>query len=178
MQSVEVFFIASGLLLLVLAYWLGTREKIEAEPGSVQTAPALSAENAAKLQVSLTELLNEIQTLSRDVTLDLEGKLSELKELLQLADKKREELSSEEVEDMEIREKPAERQAYETDSLDTSNPELQITVEDDEAPPLPPNRYQQIYQLADQGYSLDEIARAVEMGKGEIQLILSLRKKD
>ena len=179
MHSVEVLLIGAGVLLLVFAYWLGTREKVESESGpAMQAAPGLSPENATKLQASLTELLNEIQTLSRDVTIDLEQKLSELKELLQLADKKREELSSEKVGDMKKREKTAERQTNETISIDKPNPELEITVEDDDAPPLPSNRYQQIYQLADQGYSLDEIARAVQMGKGEIQLILSLRKKD
>ncbi len=178
MQSIEVVFIGAGILLLVVAYWLGTRIKVEVESApAMQAAPALSPENATKLQASVTELLNEIQTLSRDVTIDLEQKLLELKELLQLADMKREELSSEMVEDIEVREKTAERQTNKAVSTDRPSPELQITVEDDEAPSLP-NRYQQIYQLADQGYSLDEIARDVQMGKGEIQLILSLRTKD
>lgn len=179
MQSVEVLLIGAGVLLLVLAYWLGAREKVEQESAPpVQAAPALSPENSTKLQTSVTELLNEIQTLSRDVTIGLEQKLSELKELLQLADMKREELSSEMGGDMETGEKTAERQTTETAPIDTRNPELEITVEDDDASPLSSDRYQQIYQLSDQGYSLDEIARAVQMGKGEIQLILSLRKKN
>jgi hypothetical protein len=178
MQSIEVFLIAAGALLLVLAFWLGTREKIEAEPSPTpQPAPGLSPENAARLQASLTELLNEIQTLSRDITFDLEQKLSELKELLQLADRKSEELSSVNSGGRRMREQSAERQTSVESPPDTPDPELQVTVEDD-APTLPPNRYQQIYQLADQGFSLDEIARTVQMGKGEIQLILSLRKKD
>ena len=179
MQSAEIFLIAAGILLIVVAYWLGTREKPEATPSpAIERSSTLSPENAAQLQASLTELLNEIQTLSRDVTIDLEQKLSELKELLQLADRKREELISANSEDEQMHEEPAKRRADTINPVNTPDPELEVSVEDEDAPTMPSSRYQQIYQLADQGYSLDEIARAVQMGKGEIQLILSLRKKD
>jgi hypothetical protein len=179
MQFFEVFLIVVGAMLLALAAWLGKRRDEEEDRRAPrQIVSGLSGGNAVKLQTSLTELLNELHTLSRDMTVDLEQKLSELKELLQLADTKLEELSSANSRGRHMGNSPS-RQRTDGDSLPKQpHPELQITVEDDDAPPPPPNRYQQIYRMADEGFRLDDIARHVQMGKGEIQLILSLRKKD
>ncbi len=179
MRFFEIFFLVIGAGLLALAAWLGKRrDKEEDRRAPRQIVSGLSGGNAVKLQTSLTELLNELHTLSRDMTVDLEQKLSELKELLQLADTKLEELSSANSRGRYMGNSPA-RQRADGDSLPKpSEPELEITVEDNDAPSPPPNRYQQIYQMADEGFRLDDIARHVQMGKGEIQLILSLRKKD
>ncbi|MFH1860968.1 MAG: hypothetical protein ABH870_08190, partial [bacterium] len=37
--------------------------------------------------------------------------------------------------------------------------------------------YAQIYKMSDEGLSIDEIAQQTKMGKGEVRLILGLRKK-
>lgn len=169
----EFVFIAAGILFLLAVARMRTDESPTGK--SCQPLPAgseVSAEHAAKLQASLAELLHELQTLSQDVTGDLEQKLSELKELLQVADRKLEELSSQEQE----------QEGYYLEKLRaekerTARPELQITVEDADVPPLS-ERYKRIYRMADEGLSIDDIARRLEMGKGEIQLILSLRKKE
>ena len=39
-----------------------------------------------------------------------------------------------------------------------------------------PDRYEAIYRLADEGRTVEEIAQQLQMGKGEVQLILSLRR--
>lgn len=177
MQSIEILLILAGALLLVLSVYLERKHRAETTPPPPkQAAFGLTADNALKLQASLTELLRELQTLGQDVAVDLEGKLGELKELLHLADKKLEELS-------EAEDKCAPRQSEQpqkdkqTPLAMKPGPELQITVEDD-YPPQPTNRYREIYRMADEGLSIDEIARRAQLGKGEIQLILSLRKKD
>ena len=59
---------------------------------------------------------------------------------------------------------------------EVSPPEEEIeTVAEPAAPPV--GRYRKIYQMQDEGLPIDEIARSMSMGKGEIQLILSLREK-
>lgn len=179
MQFVEIFLIVVGALLLALAAWLEKRRsEAEGRRAPRQIVSGVSGGNAVKLQTSLTELLNELHTLSRDMTVDLEQKLSELKELLQLADTKLEELSSANSRGRHMGNSPARQRAEAESPPKPPEPELEVTVEDDNTAPPPPNRYQQIYQLADEGFRLDDIARHVQMGKGEIQLILSLRKKD
>ncbi len=177
MPLVEICLILIGALLLVLSVFFERKHgEIAAPPAPKQLNHSLTAENALKLQSSLTELLRELQTLGQDVTVDLEGKLVELKELLHLADKKLGELS--EAENKFAPPQPEEPQKdNQAPAAASPSPELQITVEDD-FPSATANRYQQIYQMADEGLSVDEIARRTQMGKGEIQLILSLRKKD
>jgi len=58
---------------------------------------------------------------------------------------------------------------------------LDVTVEDGGVRPIAASgpgsdRHAAIYGLADQGRTVEEIAQALDMGKGEVQLILSLRR--
>jgi len=179
MLFIEIFFIIAGIGLLCLAFWMGKQREPGGETRIQTPVPSTASINhALKLQNSLNELLHELQGLSQEITDDLEQKLSQLKDLLQLTDKRCEELSSAGHGNGGAAGKS---DARNKESLVIPHPpvsELQVTVEDDEAPPTPSARYREIYQLADEGLSLDEIARHVRMGKGEIQLILSLRRKD
>ncbi|RJP69876.1 MAG: DUF2802 domain-containing protein [Candidatus Abyssobacteria bacterium SURF_17] len=171
----EILFMAAGAALLALAAWLGKRqemERIRSEPR--QIVSGISPQGAAKFQASLTQLLHELHTLSRDVTLDLEQKLSELKELLQQADTKLEELGATE----RVKEKGNGAEQAKELEADSAEADLHETEEEGIALSSPTNRYHQIYQLADEGLPVDEIARRMQMGTGEIQLILSLRKED
>lgn len=60
---------------------------------------------------------------------------------------------------------------------------VDLTVDDDGARPSRgqgrrPDRYEAIYRLADDGITVEDIARQMQMGKGEVQLILSLRRPE
>ena len=178
MQLVDVCLIAAGTVLLALWVYLSKRRETgPAPPPDEGPRPDLSVENAARLETSLTQLRQELHNLSGDMTVDLEQKLAELKEMLQLADKKLEEIAAAEVEKQPADRPAAEHEVKREDSPKPSEEELQLTVEDNFAPQLPPNRHRKIYELAEQGLPIDEIARLMQMGKGEIQLILSLREK-
>lgn len=57
---------------------------------------------------------------------------------------------------------------------------LDVTVDDEGARPGAgasgvSERHRRIYALADSGHTLEEIAQQMRMGKGEVQLVLSLR---
>ncbi|NQU08981.1 MAG: hypothetical protein HQ583_10485 [Candidatus Abyssubacteria bacterium] len=179
MQLIEIYLIAAGAVLLALGAYLSKRRKTGPEPAPDEGSRlALSVENAARLETSLTQLLQELHNLSRDMTTDLEQKLAELKEMLQLADKKLEEIAAAEVEEQPTDRPTMEQEEEREDSPKPFEEELQLTIEDNFAPQPPPDRYREIYEMAEQGLPIDEIARRMQMGKGEIQLILSLREKD
>lgn len=182
MQFVEIALMAAGVLFLVFAARLSRDEdQTPKAPPPEQPLSNLSHQSAVKLQQSLTALLHELQTLSRDITLDLEEKLAELKELVQIADTKLEELTPNDVENKEVDAQeiqPQMEKVEPAEEFEEDESDLQIIVEDGDTPPNPSNRYQAIYKMADEGLAIDEIAREIQMGKGEIQLILSLRKKD
>jgi hypothetical protein len=177
MEFIEICLILAGVLLLALA---AKGEK--KPPDNTDTrfpGPPLSDtsyENSVKLQRALTELVNELHTLSRDVTLDMEQKLLELKELLQLADTKLEEISLKEA-GYRHTDRAPERDADNEAGTSPHSHEPQSGSNGVEASSSSSNRYQQIYDLADEGLPINDIARNMHMGKGEIQLILSLRGK-
>jgi len=178
MALIEIFLILSGVALLVIAINWGNKQKADADsPPPPPLLSDTSYENSVKLQKALTELVNELHTLSRDVTLDMEQKLSELKELLQLADTKLEELSAKETGGHNADGAPHEWSVDNDGGARLYDHEPQIVPSDADAVPSSSNRYQQIYDMADEGLPIDDIARSMEMGKGEIQLILSLRGK-
>ncbi|RJP22008.1 MAG: hypothetical protein C4520_08920 [Candidatus Abyssobacteria bacterium SURF_5] len=176
MLTLEIFLIISGIGLISLSFWIGKPDQNGEGKNLVPSNASIN--HALKLQGSLNELLHELQGLSQEVTNDLEEKLGQLKELLQLADIKCKELSSPGAGNGDA-EDDFDMQAEQEEEYDASPSEQLIMNEDEDEdePLLPPGRYQEIYTLADEGRSLDEIARHVRMGKGEIQLILSLRKK-
>ena len=94
MEFVEIFLMIAGALLLLLAIYLGREQQDENNPPAAdEPAPSFSAESATKLEKSLTEMVHEVHNLSRDMTEDLDQRLSELKELLEFADIKVEELT-------------------------------------------------------------------------------------
>lgn len=178
MSNIEFIFIATGIVLLIVSALLGRRPKAEPEPLERQPPQLVPTyEDAEKLQISLTELLRELHALSNDMTVDLEEKLAELKEVLQQADNKLEEMSAATVENRPIDE-PLQGLSTETDPLDVLLDDEPAKVAENNTAPVPPGRYREIYQMDDEGLPINEIARRMNMGKGEIQLILSLREKD
>jgi hypothetical protein len=178
MSTIEFIFIAAGILLLIAAALLGRRQETEPEPREQKPPqPASSNKDAEKLQISLTELLRELHTLSNEMTVDLEEKLAELKEVLLQADNKLEEMSAATAEDKPTVE-PLPESSTETDPLDALLDEEPAEVRENNVAPVPTGRYREIYEMDDEGLPINEIARRMNMGKGEIQLILSLREKD
>ncbi|GAB4347004.1 MAG: hypothetical protein Kow0099_28720 [Candidatus Abyssubacteria bacterium] len=173
MLFLEALLIIGGIALLTASFLLGRRQD-GASYAASPAMPGLSAPNAVKLYSQLTELIHELHTISRDVTFDLEEKLAQLKELLQVADTKLEGLTSADAPGFDT------QPAAQSDFLDETPP-VEWDPEADigrQGSPAHLDRYRRIYELADQGLPIDEISRQVEMGKGEIQLILSLRDKD
>jgi len=179
MLLLEILLIAAGALLLALSAVLGKKQETGAESPAQERPPAgPSPEASSKLQTSLTELLRELHTLSNDMSVDLEEKLTELKEVLQLADMKLEEMSTAGIREKQESEPTPEPAAESAAFANAPAPDIQFDEEQDVAPLYLNDRYREIYQMDDEGLPIDEIARRMQMGKGEIQLILSLREKD
>jgi len=178
MQLLEIFLIAAGALLLILSARPDRKNGAGSQPPEREQPPAdPSIETAAKLQTSLSELLGELHSLSGSMATDLEKRLVELKEVLQLADKKLEKMTKAGMNKKSASE-PAPEQPAEEETGATPASQPRPTEEEKPTPASLTGRYREIYQMEDQGLPIDEIARQMQMGKGEIQLILSLREKD
>lgn len=196
MQDIELILIAVGALLIIVSALLGRRKGAEPEsPAPPMPAPDVSPEGAVELKASLAELLRDLQELNDDMTADLEDKLAELKEALEEADNKLEEMAAAGI-GQNPPEEPSEEPSQEpsggtgpeprwpSESEESQEPQesrepLEPREQEEDMPmPSPTGRYGEIYRLEDGGLPVEEIARRMNMGKGEIQLILSLREKD
>jgi hypothetical protein len=181
MQLIELFLISAGTLLIALAFYLGTKQAGGKKGGGQdRVIEGLSPEKAVRLQTSLMRLLQELQALSGDMTTDLERKLSELKKLLGSADitNKEESTDIREEEEPSVEAEMEEQVEMEPPGDIAEISSYDSSAEDEVAPPPLSHRYSEIFQMAEDGLAIDEIARRMQMGKGEIQLILSLRQKD
>lgn len=196
MQDIELILIAVGALLIIVSALLGRRKGAEPEsPAPPMPAPDVSPEGAVELKTSLAELLRDLQELNDDMTADLEDKLAELKEALEEADNKLEEMAAAGIGQNppeELSEEPSEKPSggtapeprWPSESEESQEPQesrepLEPREQEENIPmPSPTGRYGEIYRLEDGGLPVEEIARRMNMGKGEIQLILSLREKD
>jgi hypothetical protein len=196
MQNIELIFIALGTLLLVVAALLGRRqEPAPASPPPPEALrPDVTPESIVELQAYLIELLRDLHELSNNMTADLDDRLTELKDVLEEADNKLEgvsatrtrkegvpepepEAASEISEPEATSPGPPERPAR-PEEPKPEQPEPEERAESRAVSSAPTGRYREIYQMDDQGAPIDEIARHMKMGKGEIQLILSLREKN
>jgi DNA-binding NarL/FixJ family response regulator len=175
MQFIEILLMAAGVILLLAAVYLGRNDT---RPTPAVPPAELSSENTNKLHATLTQLLQEMERLSRDMTIDVEQTVSELKKMLQTADRKIEALSLAGEPKRPTEEPTPGPQPGTEETAESPDPELDVTIEDDAAPSIASERHREIIELADQGLSVEDIARRMQTGKGEIQLILTLRKRD
>jgi hypothetical protein len=207
MESVAQGNLASlvflGALMVVIAFLLLRSQRYFARqeqmampaPEDVESRAPTSRKPAHHLGTS-SELVQwevEMHDMARDLSGQLDSKMSVLEHLIRDADRAAARLEAalaamqqagvapsaprpptHEVDRLEPAEPPA-RPADQADALKTAGP----VNEPPRAAERPPadRRYEEIYMLADYGFAPAEIAHRVSMPIGEIQLILGLRAK-
>ena len=145
-----------------------------------ETAGALEdvMTHASDLMVATKALTRELERTGSEVAEQSTEHLRALKMAVAEADKRLETLSGASPVPHEPLSTPAPAAPP-----DPAPPAARVDVTVDDAGVQPtagqgrrPDRYEAIYSLADQGHTVEEIAQQMQMGKGEVQLILSLRR--
>jgi hypothetical protein len=168
-----------------------------------QKGYALTRDELIGWQSTLSKMVEEAENAAKEITSKIESKVEELNKLLKEADKKIEELKSFGVplnylqqekpsfkKDVPLIHKPAWKRVKKRDSdykgieikkiqesvnLDNKKDELARRALLDRKPLS--SRHIKIYELADLGWDVVDIAKETKVGKGEVQLILDLRKE-
>jgi len=146
-------------------------------------------DKAASVLDAMVSLLEQQRTLSNKITDTLEKKTRELKELIEQAEQT---IASLAARVSTFTPPQAESEPEETDEADA--PEVgtgraeraalfgSVTTVPPARTPLPGSRLSSeekqrlIYEYADAGMDIHEIAREMKIGKGEVKLVLSLRQ--
>lgn len=176
-----------GVMITLAILLLRSRKKAAPKP---ERTAGHEAQEFAKLAHELIRTFKRVAAESHD---RLTRKASELKALLNEADRGKEELASlleklpsrqpqpmpspiperpiqavREPEELEA--EPAGNRVREREMLLGSRSSVPAT-----APPT--KKHEEVYRLADEGLELEEIAQRTKIGKGEVGLILNLREK-
>lgn len=168
--------IALGIIMLAWAFWqakFGRRN----EAFTVSELKLLQEELArAKKDVDL--LLNELNTVSEQVVNVISEKIREAEEVRIAAPVPPavDPVAAETVE--RIARSAAKSQAKPKREPKVIDLNLHKQTQETAGARTAGPRFETVYTLADMGYSISEIARQLQMGKGEVELILSLRHKE
>lgn len=147
--------LVAGLCLVVWSMTGTTKSRREAETGA-----------AGRVGQGLEQIVEELDVLTSKVVADIEEKKERLESLLEKADRKIQELEA------MLRQVPGRGQGEQLSPGEAGerrdSQELVRAAQRE--------KYSRIYKLADEGMDVTEIARVMQMGRGEVQLILQLRK--
>ena len=139
----------------------GKAQKEDEQEGGLASAEALLAEKLSAYQSSVVEAdeaISELNDVSRSVFKEFDSKYQELLFLYNLIEEKKQELNQPIA--APIRAVPPSKVSY---IVDDSTKKSAINP-----------KFAHVLELSRKGMNVDEIARQLDMGKGEIALILNL----
>lgn len=158
--------------------YLKARRKTRKDP-LAGPSPFSSLSAQRRIENQMTELLVELEKMTRQMNAQLDTRAAKLEELIRQADER---LAA--LEERAARGRRAERPG--TGGVGLSDPGFApggvadpgVAEVGDLPPPIPIDpRHAMVYRLADEGRNLHEIAREVQQPAGEVELILKLRRR-
>jgi DNA-binding NarL/FixJ family response regulator len=152
-MSVETELLIAAACV-VIAYAMMRARSARKDPMSGQ--PRLSLAQQRQIEQELQDLLAELSEMSRKLSAELDTRAEKLERLIREAQEK-------------------------IDALESAAPGVVRPPVQPPAPRTGPGlfepRHAEVYNLADQGRSLQEIAKTLDRPSGEIELILALRPR-
>ncbi|HEV8603736.1 MAG TPA: hypothetical protein VGQ99_00125 [Tepidisphaeraceae bacterium] len=151
-EAMQWIVYAIGALTIVFVVF---RPSFRKKDPLKQSGPQLSMSQQRSVEREMSNLLVELSEMARQITGQLDTRSAKLEALMQDADKKIAELKR---------------------LSSSARPEVRAeTPADPSPPPSTDPRYTAIYDLADAGHSVQEIAQQLDRPRGEVELILALR---
>lgn len=177
-QTESVIFIVLGIFVIFLSIYLPRRlfKKKYSSEGSF--ANRQIEREKEELRKSLEEIFVDIQEFSRETLARMDTKIRLLNHLLIQADEKIRRLEAIPSTKSEVAATvPAKEEAKD------SAANLPVHTDQAEVPPMQVGEpvqtlslHEQVYALADRGMGVEVIAQELKIGKGEVNLIMGLRR--
>jgi small-conductance mechanosensitive channel len=146
-------WIMYGLIALPIVYFLVVRPMLRKSKDPLEKFPSIGLSQHRTVEREMSNLLVELSEMARQITAQLDTRSAKLQALIQEADQRI----------ARLQQSSAAPPAPTTDAA-TEQPSLD-------------QRHMDVYALADQGRSPDQIAQQLNRPKGEVELILALRRK-
>jgi len=178
-----ILLISSSLLALFVAVWVAWFLTSHKKPGQASRKAARPTGGAAggreikALTAAVTGLIDELNDTMNSIMARAEEKERRLKQLVSQAENKIKSLEAH-MEALKDAGMPAMMLEEPLSPASSSANELSRRVTEDKGMhKILTGKYRQIFDLYDQGMTIDEISRSLSMEKGEIQLVFNLRRK-
>jgi len=162
-ESTKWILIALGIITVA---YIVLRPMVKGKKDPLMKGPNFSLSQQRAVEREMQNLLVELSQMARQITAQLDTRSEKLNLLIQEADAKIAELRRLEGETGITAAKPPE-----TRPSDAEPPKTAAFKSGDDA------RYADIYALADDGQSAQEIAQQLGRPRGEVELILALRAR-
>lgn len=156
-----VFILQIVLLLVIVFFYLSNTSRASAK--TQDASATFTKEELLNWQNTLATMLQETETLSMELTEKLAKHAAEIDGKINIAEEKIKEIK-------ELVNLGSPQQSF------SAPVKAFPRVEQIELPANP--RHTKIFELADQGWNITDIAREAKVGKGEVQLILGLRREE
>ena len=167
-QSGTTYFIIAVVMLGVIYILMRSRGK--GKDPLQQSVPRMSMTQRRNVERQMESLLVELSQMARQLSGQLDMRAAKLELLIKEADEKLAALAAATGRGTTT---PFEDAAVEA-MASTTLPAAEKPV----VPASPPRQHADVYQLADQGHTAQEIARQLQRPSGEVELILALRTKE
>lgn len=166
---IYLIFLLQVILVMGAAFaFLSSQNKLfHLFPKEKDSAATFTKEELINWQNTLATMLQETESLSMELTVKLTKSIEELEGKIKLAEEKIKEIK----ELVSLDSAPVQPAAISTPAVKPFRREEQMQL------PLNP-RHLKIFELADQGWNITDIAREINVGRGEVQLILGLRREE
>lgn len=162
MKYINVFQVVADVLILALILFYFFKRKEDRKRDKIIE---VRAKEMLLLNKSMGNLIQEAKKVTEDLIGKIDSKQSDVENFLREIEKKQEEV---------VKAKPEEPVAVEPESepeIEDSPPAVEEEKEAEEE-----DKYAEAARLAEEGVPPDEIARRVNLPKGEVELILDLKK--
>ena len=187
-----ILLVSSTLLALFLAIWvvwfLAVHRRGRPAPAqipvrrpSVQrsiaaSSPVMSERDIRALTAAVNDLIDELNATMESIMTRAEQKERRLKQLVSQAENKIKSLEAH-LEALKDGGVPAVMRDDPVSSVAETTEAAREIAEDRGMHKILTGKYRQIFDLYDQGMTIDEISRRLTMEKGEVQLVFNLRRK-
>ena len=179
-QVLLIIGIAIGVLLVIVSF-LG--QKTDSMAAAQPQKEFFLEKRLEAMDTTLSEadnVLTELGGMSRDVMKEMDQKYNELLFLYNLIEEKKKEINSE----------PPDTQEHVTFPFADANPSPKESISVNDRPPLVEKRtsnpkitnlnmnprFTRIFELEQKGMTVEQIAKELDMGQGEVSLVVSLAK--
>ncbi len=169
MKFLSLFQVVADVLILALVLFYFFKRKEDRKRDKIMED---RAKEMLLLNKSMDTLIKEAQKVTESLMNALDSKQSGVKEILDGLEAKKEEVLKLLAEPIMLKEPPEEELIEIDDELDE-----QVELDEpDEKKEEVEDKYAEAARLAEEGYSPDEIASQVNLSRGEVELILDLKK--